>query len=94
MLNVVVLSVVSPFLFLFSHLTAVLSNNLQYKMTYAGRFNLIFQNKAAAQAYRQRKKSISELVETEYDLLLKQNVDLLGRKSKLEGQVRNLKRKT
>jgi hypothetical protein len=49
----------------------------------------LFQNKAAAQAYRQRKKSFSELVETEYDLMLKQNLELLGRKAKLESQVRN-----
>lgn len=49
------------------------------------------QNKAAAQAYRQRKKSFSELVESEYDLLLKQNADLLGRKSKLESQISRMR---
>lgn len=49
------------------------------------------QNKVAAHAYRQRKKSFSELAEIEYEVLLTQNVFLQGQKTKLEEQIARMR---
>ena len=45
------------------------------------------QNKAAAQSYRQRKKSVTELIETEHDMALKRNKQLMAYKANLETEI-------
>jgi hypothetical protein len=45
------------------------------------------QNKAAAQSYRQRKKSITELIETEHEIALRRNKQLTAYKTNLEAEI-------
>ena len=45
------------------------------------------QNKAAAQSYRQRKKSITDLIETEHDIALKRNKQLMAYRATLEAEI-------
>ena len=49
------------------------------------------QNKAAAHNYRQRKKSFSDLIETEHENLCKKNEELKARKARLESQIKNMR---
>ena len=45
------------------------------------------QNKAAAQNYRQRKKSITDLIESEHDVALKRNKQLMAYRATLEAEI-------
>ena len=49
------------------------------------------QNKAAAHNYRQRKKSFSDLIESEHENLFKKNEELKTRKARLESQIKNMR---
>ena len=49
------------------------------------------QNKAAAQNYRERKTSSSDLIESEHENLCKRNEELKGREARLESQIKNVK---
>jgi len=49
------------------------------------------QNKAAAHNYRQRKKSFSDLIESEHEMLCKRNEELKARKARLESQIKNMR---
>ena len=49
------------------------------------------QNKAAAHNYRQRKKSFSDLIESEHENLCRKNEELKARKARLESQIKNMR---
>jgi len=49
------------------------------------------QNKAAAQSYRLRKKSVTELIETEHDIALKRNKQLMAYKTTLETEISRMR---
>ena len=49
------------------------------------------QNKAAAHNYRARKKSFSDLIESEHENLFKKNEELKTRKARLESQIKNMR---
>jgi len=49
------------------------------------------QNKAAAQSYRLRKKSVTELIETEHEVALKRNKQLMTYKTTLEAEISRMR---
>ena len=49
------------------------------------------QNKAAAQSYRLRKKSVTELIETEHEVALKRNKQLMAYKTTLESEISRMR---
>ena len=49
------------------------------------------QNKAAAQSYRLRKKSVTELIETEHEIALKRNKQLMAYKTTLESEISRMR---
>ena len=49
------------------------------------------QNKAAAQSYRLRKKSVTELIETEHEIAFKRNKQLMAYKTSLEAEISRMR---
>ena len=49
------------------------------------------QNKAAAQSYRLRKKSVTELIETEHEIALKRNKQLMAYRTTLESEISRMR---